>query len=568
MFRPSVQRIEVLLLMAVLSIILFITVSYTTIEYRKDDYQLKIDTAKKMESALDSLKPYGRDFESPYRDPFDTRLIFNRRFSPLLTDIGKYQSKATVLKPNFAALVINEFTKAGLEAGDTVAISMTGSMPGANIAVLIACETMNLHYISISSLGASEWGATDTTLSWPKMEKILYDKKIISHTSNKFSYGGAGDYLKKGTESRQDYGGENQREQLDQIMRKIYPDYSLNDLFILTGLSDNNQEFAIDKNGKIPIAREYYALPLSIARRLEVYDFGNIAEHNKKLFMDVIKDYDRNDIRFSNISRKSKKDIENNKTKNKYGKAPEALSALLKVCDEMDLKCSEPTQYEFYDDLNKNNDWDPAFCSDDNFLNQDSCEKADEIWTNEEPYNDINKNEIRDKNTYTKLNNDYINQIKSNISQDYNLSPYKAYINVGGGVSSFGYKNQEKLENYYGFVHPDTIKKILPSSSGRQRGVMIHFAEANIPIINFIEIEKLVENFDIEYFNGLVDDKDFDINRDGMIDIGKGNLFYTKKYNLLIVWISLILSLSSILYIGLISYRQINRQMREYNPNE
>ena len=48
MFRPSVQRIEVLLLMAVLSIILFITVSYTTIEYRKDDYQLKIDTAKKM----------------------------------------------------------------------------------------------------------------------------------------------------------------------------------------------------------------------------------------------------------------------------------------------------------------------------------------------------------------------------------------------------------------------------------------------------------------------------------------------------------------------------------------
>ena len=138
-----------------------------------DNSQEKIDTAKKMESALDSLKPYGREFESPYRDPFDSRLIFNRRFSPLLTDIGKYQSKATVLKPNFAALVINEFTKAGLEAGDTVAISMTGSMPGANIAVLMACETMNLHYVSISSLGASEWGATDTTLSWPKMEKIL-----------------------------------------------------------------------------------------------------------------------------------------------------------------------------------------------------------------------------------------------------------------------------------------------------------------------------------------------------------------------------------------------------------
>ena len=57
--------------------------------------------------ALEILKnEIGRDFEWYDRDPFDTRLVFNRRFSPLLTDIGKYQAKATVLKPNFAALVI------------------------------------------------------------------------------------------------------------------------------------------------------------------------------------------------------------------------------------------------------------------------------------------------------------------------------------------------------------------------------------------------------------------------------------------------------------------------------
>ena len=92
---------------------------------------------------------------------------------------------------------MNELEKAGLQKGDTVAISMTGSMPGANIAVIMACEAMGLNYISISSLGASTGGATDMNFSWPKMEKVLYDEKLISPISNKFSYGGAADYLKE-----------------------------------------------------------------------------------------------------------------------------------------------------------------------------------------------------------------------------------------------------------------------------------------------------------------------------------------------------------------------------------
>ena len=52
-----------------------------------------------------------------------------------------------------------------------------------------------------------------------------------------------------------------------------------------------------------------------------------------------------------------------------------------------------------------------------------------------------------------------------------------------------------------------------------------------------------------------------------MIDIGKGNLFYSKRFDMLIVWIAFIISASITAYIGLISYRQINKQMREYNPD-
>ncbi len=36
-----------------------------------------------------------------------------------------------------------------------------------------------MEYILISSLGASSWGATDMNLSWPKMEKILYDNNYL-----------------------------------------------------------------------------------------------------------------------------------------------------------------------------------------------------------------------------------------------------------------------------------------------------------------------------------------------------------------------------------------------------
>ena len=56
--------------------------------------------------------------------------------------------------------------------------------------------------------------------------------------------------------------------------------------------------------------------------------------------------------------------------------------------------------------------------------------------------------------------------------------------------------------------------------------------------------------------------------QDGIIDIGKGNLFYTKRFNMIIVWAVFFMSASMTIYIGFISYRQINRQMREYNADE
>ena len=550
MFRPAIQKTRVLIALALVNVFLFYFVSNTIIYKQKSTYDLRIEASNKMKDAIELLKKeHGREFEWYDRDPFDTRLIFNRRFSPLLTDIGKYQAKATVLKPNFAAFVIDNFIRAGLMPGDTVAISMTGSMPGANIAVLMACETMNLHYVSISSLGASEWGATAMHASWPIMEKTLYDNNLISHTSNKFAYGGAADYVKRGSKSRQDYGGINQRQKLDSLMLSIYPEKKLSDIFTVHNLDSNNDQFCIDNNNYLYIAREYYALPISIARRLEVYDFGNVSKHNKELFSSSIKSYGKEKIFLSNISIRSEGDLKNNRRKNIYGKVPESLSALLHVCHDEKLDCLEPTPYEKYEDLNFNGKYD-----------------------NNEQFLDINENGIRDFNNKTIMNNSYRLQIKDSIIQSYNLSPYKAYINVGGGVASFGYKNQEKFEaNGYGLVEPNEVLNILSDFDNEKkykRGVISQFAKQGISVINFIEIEKMLKNVDLNYFNRKVANGNFDLNGDGMIDIGKGNLYETATYNMSIVWIALVISLGMIVYIGFISYKQINNRMKDYNPNE
>ena len=455
MFRPSIQKTRILAIIAIINIIVYYVVSSSILTYESSDYDLKIESANKMEDALTVLKKSGRNYPFLSRDPFDTRLIFlNTETSPLLTDIGKYEAKSTVLKPNFSALIIDQFTKAGLTYGDTIAISMTGSMPGANIAVLMACESMGVNYVTISSLGASSWGATDMSLSWPKMEKILYDKKFINHVSDKFTYGGGADYLKKGSRYRKIYGGNNKRLSIDSLMLSLYPNKSLDELFVLHGLSNDN--ILNDSSGAI--------LKNSINKRIDLY-----------------------------------KD-----------------------------KCS-----------------------------------------------------------------------------DNSLSCYKAYINIGGGVASFGFKGKNKLKEHFGFVKADKILEIIPSFEKRS-SVIAKFCEFDIPIINIIEIEKLIKGSDISYFNnsvsnnldmvgngkwdkdgfkwsqdlngnpevftdqnnnGIWNDGEFFIDQDGLVDIGKGNLYYTRKFNMLIVWLGLLICLGSTIYVGFVSYRQISKQMRNYDPN-
>jgi len=199
MFRPQIQKTRVLASLAILSLFMVFIASRSTVTDIAVGYEYKLEAAKLMDDAIKLLKKEVKNKGyTIYKDidPNTTGLIF-KEDSPIRTGPGDLESKQTTLKSNFAALIVDEFIKAGINEGDTVAVAMTGSMPGANIALLSACKTMNIHPVIISSMGASMWGATEAEFTWIDMEHILYESGLFDKISIAYSLGGRGDCLRK-----------------------------------------------------------------------------------------------------------------------------------------------------------------------------------------------------------------------------------------------------------------------------------------------------------------------------------------------------------------------------------
>ena len=199
MFRPQIQKTRVLILLAILSLIMVFIASNSTVTDTALGYDYKLSSAKIMDNAIKVLKKEVKaKGYTIYKDidPNTTGLIF-KEDSPIRTGSGDLEAKQTTLKSNFAALIVDEFINAGINKGDTIAVGMTGSMPGANIALFSACKAMGVHPVIISSMGASMWGATEAEFTWIDMENILYQKEVFDEISIAYSLGGRGDCLRK-----------------------------------------------------------------------------------------------------------------------------------------------------------------------------------------------------------------------------------------------------------------------------------------------------------------------------------------------------------------------------------
>ena len=194
-FIPAIQKTSTLVFLSLLSLVCFlIAINTRTIDV-SGSYEQKVQAAELMKKGMDVLKSSRMEsgvFIDIENDPNETGLV-GSPFSLITTDEGDLDSKLTTLDPNLSAGIVDLMVQLNLSSKDTVALLMTGSMPGANIAVLTACKALGIYPISITSVGASQWGANQVDFTWLDMEKILFDNDLITTKSIAASIGGRND---------------------------------------------------------------------------------------------------------------------------------------------------------------------------------------------------------------------------------------------------------------------------------------------------------------------------------------------------------------------------------------
>ncbi len=119
--------------------------------------------------------------------------LIGEEFTPITTTLGHIKDKEMALDPRFAVIMSNFFNRIGLVSGDAVAIGASGSFPGLLLAVLAACESMELRPLLICSLGSSMYGANRPGATIVDMVRCLYPPSKVDSVFLGFSLGGGGD---------------------------------------------------------------------------------------------------------------------------------------------------------------------------------------------------------------------------------------------------------------------------------------------------------------------------------------------------------------------------------------
>jgi len=111
------------------------------------------------------------------------------------TSLGQLEAKQSAAQSGWCRVVACLLDSLQVDAADTVAVTMTGSFPGINLAVLLTLEAGRIPYRCVSSLGASTYGANDSTYNWPQVEGWLRRRGILRRGSVAITPGGSGDRL-------------------------------------------------------------------------------------------------------------------------------------------------------------------------------------------------------------------------------------------------------------------------------------------------------------------------------------------------------------------------------------
>jgi len=125
-------------------------------------------------------------------DPNHTGLI-GPEYSELMTTVGHLEAKRTTTIPDIAGLIVYLLYRAGVNAGDTVAIGCSASFPALMVASLAAAQAVDVYPVIIISLGASSYGATNTEFNLLDIYNLLLNEKVFNVPPAAVSLGGKKD---------------------------------------------------------------------------------------------------------------------------------------------------------------------------------------------------------------------------------------------------------------------------------------------------------------------------------------------------------------------------------------
>ena len=160
-WRPQRVSRAALLIISLVSVAGIAATEAFLAKNRQPYYREKIAAARLAARAMDVIKTERILRDLPVdseSDPAASGLI-GELMSPVTSHTGYLQAKQTSVNPNFAAVIVHELKKAGVNEGDVVAVGLTGSFPALNIAVCAALETLKVKPIAVASVAASQWGA-------------------------------------------------------------------------------------------------------------------------------------------------------------------------------------------------------------------------------------------------------------------------------------------------------------------------------------------------------------------------------------------------------------------------
>jgi poly-gamma-glutamate system protein len=181
--------------LAVFSLALYEFSERSVTPVHADAYRKKQEAVRLMQRAEAAIGATKRErgIAIDTRNDPDGLGVIGPQFTLVTTDRGAQAAKVLAAHPNFAAAVTQMFLEGGVKQGDLVAVGVTGSLPGFNLAAYAACQAIGAEPLVITSLGSSMFGATDPELTWLDMESVCVSRNLWPWRSVAASLGGGGD---------------------------------------------------------------------------------------------------------------------------------------------------------------------------------------------------------------------------------------------------------------------------------------------------------------------------------------------------------------------------------------